>query len=144
MGGNYFFFCVRAEAAAAFASFDAVLLFRILAAEDATFALVRSVEPFCVRAEAATAFSALVAVLLLRTFAADEATLLPVLALFAMGWTPEFNLPAANAGAGSRLIRGQIEGIRARGEWPEGAMSIFGCQSVAAPSPPRDGGGVDR
>jgi hypothetical protein len=58
---------------------------RIFPADEATLALVRSVEPFCVRAEAATDFSAFVADLLFKTLAAEEATLLPVLALFAMG-----------------------------------------------------------
>ena len=85
MGRDYFFFCVSAEAAADLAALDAVLLLRIFPADEATLALVRSVEPFCVRAEAATDFSAFVAVLLFKTLAADEATLLPVLALFAMG-----------------------------------------------------------
>ena len=76
---------MSAEAAADLAAFDAVLLVRILEAEEATLALVLSVEPFWVRAEAATALSAFVDDLLFRTFAADEATFLLVLALFAMG-----------------------------------------------------------
>lgn len=50
--------------------------------------------------------------------------------------SPEVRLPAACAGAGSSLIRGQIEGIRGRGEWPAGAMRLFGCQSVAVSWPP--------
>jgi hypothetical protein len=82
---DYFFFCVRAEAAADLAAFDAVLLVRILEAEEATLQLVLSVEPRWVRAEAATVLSAFVDDLLFRTFAADEATFLLVLALFAMG-----------------------------------------------------------
>jgi hypothetical protein len=86
---DYFFFaaltfCVRAEAAADFASLLAVLLFKILAAEEATLALVVSVLPFCVSAEAATAFSAFVAVLLFKTFEAADATFLLVLSDFAM------------------------------------------------------------
>jgi hypothetical protein len=82
---DYFFFWVRAEAAADLAALDAVLLDRILEAEEATLLLVLSVEPRCVRAEAATALSTFVDDLLFRTFAADEATFLLVLALFAMG-----------------------------------------------------------
>jgi hypothetical protein len=126
---------VRAEAAADFASFEAVLLFRILAADEATLALVRSVDPFWVSAEAATDFSAFVTDLVFRTFAADEATPLPVLALFAMGSIPCVRLPAAGAGAGSPLIRVQIEGIRCRGEWLYGTMpNLSGqCASVSSP-----------
>jgi hypothetical protein len=83
---NYFFlaFCVSAEAATAFAALLAVLLRRILEAEEATLALVVSVLPFCVRADAATDFSAFVADLLLRTLEADDATFLLVLSDFAM------------------------------------------------------------
>jgi hypothetical protein len=75
-----------------------------------------------------------VADLLLRTLAADEATPLPVLALFAMGSIPCVRLPAAGAGAGSPLIRGQIEGIRGCGEWGQGATPILpgGCVCVSS------------
>lgn len=79
------------------AAFDAVLLDRILEAEEATLLLVLSVEPRCVRAEAATALSAFVDDLLFKTFAADEATFLLVLALFAMG-DPRFRFAAAPHG----------------------------------------------
>ena len=53
---DYFFFCVRAEAAADLAAFDAVLLDRILEAEEATLLLVFPVELRCVWAEVATDF----------------------------------------------------------------------------------------
>ena len=55
-GRDYFFFWVRAEAAADLAAFDAVLLVRIRDADEATLLLVRSVEPRWVKAEAATDF----------------------------------------------------------------------------------------
>ena len=82
----YFFltFWVRAEAAADLAALLAVLLLKILDADDATLALVVSLLPFCVRADAATDFSALLADLLFRTSDALEATFLLVLSDFAM------------------------------------------------------------
>jgi len=90
----YFFFLtfwVSADAAADFAALLAVLLRKILEAEEATLALVVSVLPFCVRAEAATDFSALVADLLRRTLEAADATFLLVLSDFAMTSNPSIS-----------------------------------------------------
>jgi hypothetical protein len=100
IASRYFFFCVRAEAAADLACLLAVLLFMIFAADEATLALVLSVDPFCVSAEAATDFSAFVAVLLAITFDAAEATLLLVLALLAIG-----SSPSSFGGRGTRAVR---------------------------------------
>jgi hypothetical protein len=82
---TYFFFCVSALAATDLASGDAVLLFKIFAAADATDLPVVSFAVFdCVIADAATDFSSFDAVLLFITFAAAEATFDPVLPDLAM------------------------------------------------------------
>lgn len=86
---TYLFFCVSALAATDLASLDAVLLFKIFAAADATDLPVVSFAVFdCVIADAATDFSSFDAVLLFITLAAADETFELVLPDFAMAGVP--------------------------------------------------------
>ena len=83
-------FWVKADAAAALASFEALGSWITLAATEAAFLLVTFLFPTCVSAEAAAVFSALLAVLLFRVLAAADAAFFDVLSLafVAMVFTP--------------------------------------------------------